>query len=160
MKKILTCVCIVSLLLLLCACEPEHFFFDYDELKESVVSVEYIYYDNSNAKELDETRYDKSDQLLPFDFEKMEIRQVLPFEKLDDFLKDLSEHHLLILLRHDDSPNGYCMRVIYDNGDFDILSCDGAGYCGSFYADGQVKRFIGSWGYDEEFWLKYFDIPN
>lgn len=156
MKKLLLCLCVLSLLFVMTACDPSSFQFDYDELKSSVVRVEYIYYDNPDAVELFEQR----DKVIPFDFDKMEIRQVLPDEELDDFLKELSKQTLLMVWRHDDSPKGDCIRVVYDNGDFEILSCDGNGYCGAFYANGQVKRFIGCWGRYSEFWLKWFDIQK
>lgn len=147
-------------LLILTACEPAKFYFDYDELKENVVRVEYIYYDNPNAKELNEFIFDKSDQMLPFDFEKMEIRQVLPDEQLDDFLKALSEQEFMEHWIHLDSPKSNSIRVIYSNGDFEVISAGrGNWYSGSFYADGQVKRFIGD-AISDAFIEKWFDIQN
>lgn len=87
MKKVLIYICLFALLFTLTACTPNSFYYDYNELKDSVVRVEYIYYDNPNAVKLNESLTDKKDKLLPFDFEKMEIREVLSEEKLDDFLK-------------------------------------------------------------------------
>ena len=161
MKKILTCLCILALLLGLTACEPGTFYYNYDELKASVVRVEYIYYDNSNATKLDEFIVDKKDKLLPFDFNKMEVRAVLDEDKLDEFLKEVSNYQLLMDWIHLDSPQGDSIRIVYDNGDFEILCCTqekawNGYYSGSFYANGEVKRFIG-WGISQKFFSKWFD---
>ncbi len=162
MKKFLICICLLLLLFVLTACDPNEFYFDYAELKEKVVRVEYILYDNPNAVKLDEFLVKKSDKLLPFDFDKMEVREVLHEEKMDNFFKELSEYPILMDWIHMDSPQGDCIRIIYDNGDFEILCCTQEKswkgyYSGAFYANGEVKRFIG-WGIDREFFLKWFDI--
>jgi len=144
------------MLFILTACDPGNFKFDYDELKATVVRVEYIYYDNPNAVELFEQR----DKVIPFDFNKMEIKATLPNEKLDDFLKDLSEYEFMLFTRHLDSPQGDSIRIIYNNGDFEVLSCWGGGhkeYSGSFSANGEVKRFIGT-SIRKEFFEKWFEL--
>ena len=161
MKKVTMCVCIFLLLLVLTACEPDKFYFDYDELKESVVRVEYIYYDNPNATTFNEFLANEQERLLPFDFEKMEVREVLSDEKLDDFFKDLSEYDFKMGWKHLDSPQGDSIRIVYENGDFEVLCCAGknwkGSYSGSFYANGEVKRFIG-WGIVPKFMEKWFDL--
>lgn len=159
MKKVLSCICLISLLLLLTACDPGIFQYDYDELKETVVRIEYIYYDNSNAKRLNEFFVDKKDELLPFDFNKMEIRGVLPNEKLDDFLKDLCNERIMMHWVHSDSPKGECIRVIYNNGDFEIITSREGEYVGSFFSTGEPKRFIGD-GIGEDNLSKWFDVQN
>ena len=159
MKKVLSCICLVSLLFLLTACDPGMFQYDYDELKESVVRVEYIYYDNPNAKRLNEFFVDKKDRLLPFDFDKMEIREVLPDEKLNDFLKDLCECYIMMHWVHSDSPKGNCIRVIYNNGDFEIITNRAGEYVGSFYSTGEVKRFIGD-GVGNSIFSKWFNVQS
>lgn len=160
MKKIITIF--VAILLVICslctfvACDPNTFYFDYDELKENVIRVELIYYDNPNAKKLFEQR----DKVLPFDFDKMEIVEILSENEMDNFLHDLSEHPFMTDWIHSDSPIGYSIRIVYLNGDFEVISYysenDYKWYSGGFYADGQVKRFIGT-GLDEELFNKYFE---
>ena len=63
-----------------------------------------------------------------------------PAEYVDDFLKEISEIEFLMSWVHADSPNGRCIRIIYENGDFEII---GDHYVGSFDSEGNVKRFIG-----------------
>ena len=152
MKKISAIVLVIVLLLTLAACDPGEFHFEYDELKENVTRVELIYYNNPDAKELFD---EKRNHVLPFDFSKMEVVKTLPESKLDDFLHDLSEYVFYTVWDHLDSPQGYSVRVVYSNGDFEILSEYVTFSCG-FYADGQVKRFIGT-GMDSNFFHKYFD---
>lgn len=159
MKKVLSCICLVSLLFLLTACDPGIFQYDYDELKETVVRVEYIYYENPNAKRLDEFLVDKKDKLLPFNFDKMEIRGVLPNEKLDDFLKDLCQYEIMMHWIHSDSPKNECIRLIYSNGDFEIITNRENEYVGSFYSTGEVKRFIGD-GISKKLFSKWFDVQS
>ena len=161
LKKVLVISLIFVMLFALTACDPTTFYFDYDELKETVVRVEYIYYDNPNAVILEEYFVEDHDKLLSFDFDKMEIRQVLSDEKLDDFLKELSELEFMMDWVHLDSPQGDSIRIVYDNGDFEILSCYGSKsfemYSGSFYANGEVKRFIGS-SITKDFLSKWFEL--
>jgi len=54
-----------------------------------------------------------------------------------------------------DSPQGICIRLLYENGDFEVISYN-VQYSGSFDADGNVKRFIGT-GIDAELINKYFN---
>lgn len=160
MKKVLTIICLIALLVMLTSCDPGIFQYDYDELKETVVRVEYIYYDNPNAKRLDEFFIDKKDKLLPFDFDKMELREVLSEDKLDDFIKDLCEYPIMMDWIHLDSPQGKSIRIIYKDESFEILSLwddsdwDGC-YSGSFDSKGNIKRYIG-WGISIEFFSKWF----
>ncbi len=159
MKKVLSCICLISLLLLLTACDPGIFQYDYDELKETVVRVEYIYYENPTAKRLDEFLVDKKDKLIPFDFDKMEIRGVLPNEKLDDFLQDLCQYEIMMHWIHSDSPKGECIKMTYNNGDFEIITNRAGEYVGSFYSTGEVKRFIGD-GVGNSIFSKWFNVQS
>ncbi len=161
MKKLLTIICIIALLVTLTSCDPGVFQFDYDELKGSVVRVEYIYYDNPDAIRLDEFLVNKKDKLRPFDFDKMEIYEVLSDEKLNDFFQDLSNYEFRTDWIHLDSPQGDSLRIIYQDESFEVLSVwenDWSGcYSGSFDSNGNVKRFIG-WGIVREFFTKWFEV--
>ncbi len=163
MKKFLAILCLCVLLFTLTACEPQKFHFDNEELKSSIVRVEYIYYDNESAQSLKSmNRNNNIKKLLPFDFDKMEIREVLPEEKLDEFINEVSKLALLMFSTHLDSPKVDSIRIVYNNGDFEILCVRGEGweiYSGSFYANGEVKRFIGD-GISEEFLAKWFNVQE
>ena len=146
MKKVCY-VFFAALMLFLAACDPGLFFFDYEELVQTVDRVELIRYYNPDAKE----HFDaKGTKFHPFDFEKMEILQTLPEEKKEDFLFSVAtDTTSLVGSRVMDSPSGLCIRLVYENGDFEILSADEEEdsaehtYAGSFFENGEVNRFIG-----------------
>ena len=130
MKKITLFLIAILLTLDLTACDPADFYYSYNELKENVETIELINYDNPDVKGLDRgggygcnaKRVSKRrDSLLPFDFEKMEIIEALPTEKMDNFFRDLSKVHFFWDVGHTDSPYGKCIRIIYKNGDFEII---------------------------------------
>lgn len=146
MKKV-CCVFFAALMLFLAACDPGLFFFDYEELVQTVDRVELISYYNPDAKEYLDI---KKEKLRSFNFEKMEILQTLPEEKKEDFLFSVAtETAFMVGGRVMDSPSGLCIRLVYQNGDFEILSADEEEdsaehtYAGSFFENGEVNRFIG-----------------
>ena len=163
MKKITFLLIAVLLTLGLTACDPAGFFYSYDELKENVETIELINYDNPDAKKISKEGYGCSNQrdkvTIPFDFEKMEIIEVLSAEKIDDLIQEIAKVHFFRNWRHADAPNGKCIRIVYKNGDFEIIriSYDNCGYVGSFDADGNVKRFVGSVVSSLENATNYFD---
>ncbi len=152
MKKVTLCILLLVMIMSLTACDPNIFQFDFEELKNSVIAIDLINYDNPNAKEL----FDKRDKVISFDFNKMEILESLPAEKMEDFLFELSELTFMTVWEHLDSPQGKCIRLVYSNGDFEILACD-VQYSGSFDSTGKVKRFIGSGLYYPKLINKYFE---
>lgn len=62
----------------LVACDPNSYYYNYEDLKDSVVAVELIRYDNADAKTLFENR----DGVIAFDFTKMELIETLAEEQL------------------------------------------------------------------------------
>ncbi len=96
----------------------------------------------------------------------MEVRAVLPEEKLDDFLEETSTRTFKEIWLFVDSSDGDCIRIVYDNGDFEVISCNKMTknsdkynrYAGSFYANGEVKRFIGGTGLYPEDLSKWFNV--
>lgn len=139
MKRTLICITILLIGLNLIACEPAKFYFDYKELKETVVQVDLIYYDNPDAEYL----YNEPEKVKDFEFSKMKIVETLTEEKLDMYLFELSSSWLEYGGKYLDSPKGYCVRILYKNGSFEIL---GYQFGSSYYSDGKVNRVIGAGG--------------
>ena len=143
--------------LVLFACEYEYVSpdYDYEEIVESVARIEMINYNNPDARIIKI----KPHLFIPynFDFDKMEIIEVLREERLDDFLKDFFEFGIWALSEGLDSPQGLGIRVIRKNGDFDLF-CK-AEYSASFDSNGDVTRFFGTGLRDrfDSFVKKYFD---
>ena len=156
MKKIqLLSLLLVSLVLFACEYigEPAQHTYYYEDLAESVISIELINYNNPDAK----TIRGKPDIFMPFDFDKMEIIEVLPEAKHEDFLKQFSDYSYWYFDKHLDSPKGLGIRLIHKNGNFDLV-CR-SNYSALFDKNGIVIKFIGS-GLDHsftDFTNKYFD---
>ena len=138
MKKLFTVSAIILVVLSLAACDPAHYYYDYEDLKSDVISIELINYNNPDVKEL----FEKRDKVISFDIEKMEIMETLSDESFNDFLLYFSKILFLEYWRHADSPNGTCVRIVYEDGDFEIVTHEVV-YAGRFDAEGNVKKFIG-----------------
>ncbi len=148
MRRIFHVFCSLVILCCFSACDPSPFSFDYEELVQTVESVELIRYDNPEAKEYLNI---KKSELCPFDFEKMEILQTLPEAAEEDFLYSfVIGTSAAVGGRVMDSPSGLCIRLVYENGSFEVFSADREGdskgypYAGSFFENGKVNRFIGN----------------
>ena len=137
MKKLLVFV-LVFCLFPLVSCDPGSFWFDHDELTENVKSIELIEYNNDEAKNI----FDDKDKVLPFDFDKIELIETLSDEKKEMFIDDISNQRFLLVWKHLDSPQGRCVRITYQNGDFDILCCNVQFSC-QYDSTGAVKNVIG-----------------
>lgn len=135
-KQVLFLLLLASLVLF--ACEPELYKYDYKEVKESVIRVELINYNNPDAKMIKR----EPDFSIPFDFNKMTIIEVLAEDRMDGFLKELSNFDYYYVSKHLDSPQGLCFRLVYKNGDFDLV-CQ-AEYSARFKSNGDVLEIIGS----------------
>ncbi len=154
-KKLSLCFLFCIVCFSLCACDPSNYYHDYDTLKESVVQVELINYDNPDAKEYNDW-FQKIKYPL-FDFDKAEVVEVLAEEKLDDFLKTLSEHRILTTWVHMDSPNGLCLRLIHNNDTFEIFNTNPRKSFSAYYdSDGNMIKFVGT-GFAKEKLIEFFD---
>lgn len=155
MKKFLLVIILCIQLFCLAACDPRSYSYEYDELLDSVVSVELINYDNPNQKKFVTWVLDYTSKLLPFELNNMTILETLNNDDIDDFLQQLSEARLLHKYYVFNSPKDICIRLIYTNGDFEVISCDYAhqtlnNYVGKYNSSGDVVDFVGSFeSYDD-----------
>ena len=150
MKKKAWWIGLLTVSFWLTACDPGSYQYDYNDLIENVVSIELINYDNPNQKSfISWVLPDHSSDLVPFEKSKTTQLEVLNEEKKEDFLKQLSNSDILYLYYAYDSPKGICIKLTYENGDFEIIWCDYehktfAGYIGRYTSEGEVEKFIGS----------------
>ena len=100
----------------LIACDPD-FEYDIAWLKENVVSVEMIKYDNEELKLV----YDRV-EILPIDFDKIEIIEKLPDSKIEDFINDYSSSWKMESGVFFAEPVGVCVKMNFVNGDFMIIT--------------------------------------
>lgn len=140
MKKEFMILLICFICLSLTACEPPGVSYPDDYLRD-VIKIELINYDNS--------------KMSPFNFDKMEIIEELDAEKLDDFLRDLSEIYMWRSIT-EGYFDGISIRTIYSNGNFEVMSCNNTDYRINSYvvrfdSDGKKIKFIGSVEDESEF---------
>ena len=148
MKKItvlLTILVVLSCLCAFAACDPSEVYLD-SEYLDGIVSVELVNYDNPGQKHFFSWVPDHTADLKPFDSSKLTVVGTLDEDQISDFLETLSECPILDRYYAFDSPNGFCLRLTYSNGDFIIVNCyqqSFVGYIGKFTPDGDVAQFIG-----------------
>ena len=123
--------------------------FNYEDLTENVVSVELINYNNPDAKILTYHYGSQDSKLLSFVFEEMTVLEALDAEHFDDFFQQLSQVEILYEWYSYNSPKDICIRLVCENGDFEVLSCDYKnhsfyGYIGRYNTNGDVIEYIGT----------------
>ena len=153
---------VLFLCLGLAACDPGWYCYDYDKLVDGAISVELFEYDNPGVKRISNLVSNR--WLQGFDFEKMTVVETLPAEHFEDFLLDLSGVNLDNYWWMPDSPEGMCIRVIYENGEFEAFSypdLDIGGYAIRFDSKGKILAYTGRVTFRDEFVdlvSSYFDI--
>ena len=121
------------------ACDPSSYKHNYDQLILSVTNVELVEYKDPLAKEL----FGKRDKVKSIDIEKIVVVETLREELREDFFEMLSDYLFLRVWRHQDSPNGFCIRLLFESGNFELLALD-EDFSGIFDSEGNVEEFIGS----------------
>lgn len=154
-KAIISTILTIFLIFTYClmsACDPGSYAFDYDELKENIVKIEFINYDVSETKEVR-----KVEEILNFDESKVEVLKVLEEEECDAFLVDLSEIHFQIrdsLTRYCTSAKGTSIRLVYEDNKFLIIGFSDwtSNFVTEFNSDGTptdlILRFTGPSEFD------------
>lgn len=148
MKKFTATLAILLVVCSLCvfaACDPSTVYIEREDLAE-VVSVELVNYDNPKQKHFFSWVPDHTADLKPLDVSKISVVETLDADKITDLLDTLSECPILDRYYAFDSPEGLCLKLTYQSGDFLIINCYGhsfAGYIGRFHANGEVAQFIG-----------------
>jgi len=143
------------LCLQLVACDPVNTSYSYPELVDDVVRVELINYHNPEAKTIN-TFFSQRGLQTRFDFSKMEVLETLNEELMDGFFSELSTIWLWNHWVHLDSPLGLSVRLVYSNGDFEVISCcfdNGAEYglIVRYDSSGKLLKNIGLVKYRYEF---------
>ena len=141
MKRILFTVALICVFLLsFTSCDPAHYYHDAEEMKDTVVDISLIRYNNT-AKGLFENR----EKVKAFDFNKMTHIESLTFDSKDSFINEFVDITIMLAWKHDDSAEGFCLMMTFDDGTFEIVSCQNIFSC-IYNADGSVNYFIGTGG--------------
>lgn len=102
MKKVAVALVILLTLISLCGCKYR---FDYEELVKNVQKIEIIDYDSFSKEEKLLTIISKSDH--------------------NQFLLDLSQIEYNYFLGDPPTVKGYCIKLIYPNDDYEIITWAG-----------------------------------
>ena len=140
MKKVtIISLCLILIALILSSCDPAMYSPTEEYLKD-VVSIQLIRYNNPDQKDFISWVPDHSDDLVAFDNTRVEIIEILNNEKFDDFSTAFQSTEVFLDYYDFDSPDGVCIRVNYENGEFLIIGRD---YIGYFSENGEVSKFLG-----------------
>ena len=155
---VLICVALLSAavaFLTACVVDPSSYYYNLEELRAPVTSIELINYDNPNQKDFSSWVPDHSGDLKPLDMSAIEVTKTLDNSHIESFMQDLSKELILYKYYDVDSPKGICIRIVYEDGYFDILDKE---YVGTFAPDGKVEDFIGRFNGNpiESFLQTYF----
>ena len=161
MKKTISYIMIICVFISLSGCvwDPASYLFDYEKLKEQVATVELINYENEEPKKIKDIS-----EILPYDFDKEEVLETLPADKIDDFIMDLSEIRFLDYSSFAKEPVEICIIITYKNGEFIIITSTlmdvAYGLVELFNSNGCPIEYIGAPGDRDEFVAlvnKYFE---
>lgn len=149
MKKILIFAILLIFCFCLTACDPATYYFELDDLLENIIGIDLINYSNTEQKHFLSWVPDHSSKLVPLRLENLTIIETLENENIPNFLEQLSKVNFLDKYYAFNSPKDICIRLVYSNSDFLILSCAYerkayVGYVGRFDCNGNVVNFIGS----------------
>lgn len=164
MKKALTIILIMIIVFSICACDPETFTINKESF-DGVISIELIKYENPNQKHFFSWVPNQFDELAPFVSDNATTLELLPSEKISDFLDAFSATDILHTYYAYDSPKDICIRLNYENGNFLIIWANYAkdtyaGYIGEYSANGTVLSFWGCFSsihYYEDLVSEYFN---
>ena len=138
MIVVLSFICLFTLT----ACHGYSFY----EVEDDVASVYLFYYENPAVSSVNDLlgRARRSD----FAFYRMlpiENIEILPDEQLQDFIYAVSGRNLFNHASHPSGPNGMVIMILYESGEFDIISDN---FVGRYTYEGRNTDFFGNWDED------------
>ena len=122
LKKIITLMLLCLIAFNCFACTPPNYF-DYEDMKEGVIRVELIKCAESEEQSVCYPQKEAKREYKSFDYEKMELVEVLSADKMDDFLKAYCEIKFVPAEEEMSLPEGWCVRLILSRS-FHVISLD------------------------------------
>lgn len=150
MKKISFLVLVCIALLLIVGCDPNSFYYDKEEVKNTLASVELIYYDNNETSR----HIVSKDEVVNFDFSKMTVLDVLQEERKPAFIYELTYSPLLDFELHYIEPKGQCVKINYTNEYFDVIGCEYL-FLGKYDNEGNVLEVHACSCYSFKWFFEY-----
>ena len=139
MRKLSVFIILISLLLFIfTGCDPMVYRLNEKDC-QNITEIQLIYYENPEAAKINR----QADRVIPFDFEKMQIIEIMAEEKKADFLAILPTADFWPNEGEYDSPNGYSLRLVYDDGKFIVVSFYECTYAALFDSEGKIIKNYG-----------------
>lgn len=164
MKKIyfLFLIIIYMISIIGCVVDPPTYYFNSDELIDTVTKIELVSFVNDNPKQVTVNE----DTILSFNMTNATLVKELENDKIKHFIDDLSAITFHINNESVDSPIGYAVIIYIGNQEIIVLSCTivndiGYSMVASFTEEGSFIKHIASFA-DEpkfrKFLEKYFNV--
>lgn len=153
MKKSLAILIMISISISLISCEPDKYFFKNNTRSDEIVSVELISYSPENVSVVE-----SADEMLDFSSENMEVLEILDATKNLNFISEFSNIEFFQGYPHLNAPNGFGIRINYQNGDFLVVTDsfidedDNGGDAILYSADGTFLVYYGSISWIQTFY--------
>jgi hypothetical protein len=150
MKRLFAILFFIFACLSLTACDPAWYYHYNSERIAAIVAVELIDYEYPDATEI--STFISTSRVQQFDLNKMTIIETVDEDKLGEILQDLSEVEVWGGWNHSDSPFGISLRIIYADGDFEVVSADPElPFFARYDSNGKLIRYIGMFLYSSDF---------
>jgi len=117
MRKIISLSFIFLLTISIFACEPNKYYFKNNTRTDEIVSVELISYNSDDVAVTESTN-----QMLDFKTNNMEVLETLDQTKIVGFYTEFSNIEFFQGYPHLNTPDGMGVRIIFENGDFLIVT--------------------------------------
>lgn len=130
------------------ACDPTNYNFEINET-DVIERIELINYENTKQKHFISWVPNHYDKLVSLDLRNITVLEELDKDKNIEFINVFSSQNILYWYFAYDSPINKCIRIIYESGDFVIITANYenksyAGYIGRYNSSGDVIDFYGS----------------
>ena len=122
LKRVVAVMLLCSIAFGCFACTPPNHF-DYEDMKEGVIRVELIKCAESEEQSVWYPRKGAKQEYKSFDYEKMELVEILSADKIDDFLKVYCKIKFESAEEEMSLPEGWCVRLIRSRS-FHVISLD------------------------------------
>ena len=129
-----------------------------EDFFDGVSEIQLVYYDNPDSEIIERHLFAKKIEQLPFDSSKMEIIEVLSAEKQEEFLQLLVGMEFHGFPAEYDSPNGYYVRMLFENKESVIISAQKYGDFKRYDEGGAFCEHYGNLLITQDEIENYFDF--
>ena len=130
-KKTILSLVIIITGFMFSSCDPPNFYHKF--YSTDVNMIELIGYNNENIKD--------GRDISELNIEKLKTVETLDETDIDTFLHDLTELFIVKYRIHPSSPNANCIKIIFNDGTFELISENGL--IAKYNENGDALEYIG-----------------